>query len=179
MAALWASIRGLRVRARNIIYATAHQNPDYYPLWISAIEPGKVAAYCQGVGSAEKLPPIIALVLRGQDGSAKAAAKTVASITAAFGETSTIYCEAADADGRLKSHELPKNILGDLMAMPKFADPDAWLLPVMAGDEIAPGNPAISASSTGSCQLASIAVFRSAAEAKIDPATRCDRISGT
>ena len=41
-AALWASIRRKRVRARNIIYAAAQQNSGYYPLWVAAVEPQKV-----------------------------------------------------------------------------------------------------------------------------------------
>ena len=138
LAALWASVRGLRVRARNIILAAAHQNPEYYPLWTSAIEPGKVDAYCQASAHVEKMPPIVALVFRSTNGSMKDAARTVASIRTAFGGAATIYCDTDGEGVRLNCVDLPKGNLGDLLDTPPLSDPDAWLLPMIAGDEIAP-----------------------------------------
>ena len=137
MAALWASVRGLRVRSRNILYAAAQQNPDYYPLWVSVIEPAKVEAYCEASPPAEELPSIIAIVFRGADGSMKDAARTVASIRAAFGNTATIYCDLDGAAVGLICVELPRGILGDLVDLPFLAEPNSWLLPMIAGDELA------------------------------------------
>jgi len=136
LAALWASVRGMRVRARNILYAAAQQNPEYYPLWIAAIEPGKVEAYCLASPPAKQLPPIIAIIFSGANGTTKNAARTVASIRAAFGESITIYCELESAAARLNCLRLP-GALGDLLEIPTFAEPDAWLLPMIAGDEMA------------------------------------------
>lgn len=137
MAALWASVRGLRVRSRNILYAAAQQGPDYYPLWAAAIEPAKVDAYCEASPPAKELPPIIAIVFRGTGGSMTDAAKTVASIRAAFGNAATIYSDVDGAAVRQSSLVLPRGILGDLLDLPLLAEPNSWVLPMIAGDELA------------------------------------------
>jgi len=138
LAALWALVRGLRVRARNIICAAAHQGPGYYPLWISAIEPEKVAKYCEASSHVETVPPIVALVFCDMNGSATDAARTIASIRKAFDESATIYCNAVSGRAQLNCFDLPNGILGDLLDIPPIADPNSWLLPMIAGDEIAP-----------------------------------------
>lgn len=149
LAALWALVRGLRVRARNIIYAAAQQNPDYYPLWTSLIEGGKVSTYCDASPPAEKVPPIVAIILGEAKGSTRAASQTIASLRAAFGETVTIYCDNGGANTGRTWRGLPKCSFGDFLASPAFSDPDAWLLPIIAGDELAPHAGKVIASALG------------------------------
>lgn len=138
LAALWARVRGLRVRARNIICAAATQSPEYYSFWTAAIEPEKIEAYCHASPRIEKMPPIIALVFRGANGSMRDADQTVASIRAAFDDAATIYCDIAGSGAPLNCLELPNGNLGKLLDSHPFADTNAWLLPMIAGDEIAP-----------------------------------------
>ena len=138
IAALWASVRGLRVRARNIIGAAAAQNPRYYPLWTAAIEPGKVEAYCSASPHVEAMPPIIALVFGGTNGSIEDAARTVASIRTAFDGAVTIYCDVDGAGARLNCLELPGGKVRDLLDHPAIAEAGGWVLPMIAGDMIAP-----------------------------------------
>jgi len=135
IAALWASVRGLRVRARNIIYAAAQQNAEYYPLWISAIEPGKIDAYCGK--PALDAPPIVAVILGGAGGTMKDAGRTARSVRAMSGGPVTTYCDLHGADAPLGCTELPQYKLGQFLKSVSAESPDGWLLPLMAGDEVA------------------------------------------
>lgn len=137
LAALWARVRGLRVRSRNILYAAAQQNPDYYPLWTAVVEPGKVEDYCSASPAIEKLPPIVALVFGDANASAKDAERTVSSIRRAFPSTTAIYCDIAGTDRQLGCRSMPEGDLPNWLSMESAAHPEAWLLPMMAGDELA------------------------------------------
>ena len=133
LAALWAWVRGKRVRARNRLYSAAHESSEYYPLWISLVEAGKIDAYCSASKSLEELPPIIALVFGNADASAKDAERTIASLRSAFPTITAIHCSVDGVNGRT----MPKAGLGDWLNSQIGAHPDAWLLPMMTGDEIA------------------------------------------
>lgn len=135
LAALWASVRGLRVRSRNIIYAAAQQNAEYYPLWISAIEPGKIEAYCGK--PALSAPPIVAVVLGRTGTTIKDAARTVRSIRAMSDGRATIYCDLPGANAQMGCPALPPEGLAEFLKKLSAEVPDAWLLPLMAGDEVA------------------------------------------
>lgn len=136
IAALWARAFGRRVRARNIIYAAAHQGPGYYAVWTSLIEPEKVQAYCRAVPAIESLPPVVAVIFGGREGSLKAVRRTVSSLRAAFGEAATMLSDVAGS-AQLGCLELPAGRLRDLSSIPAVADPNAWLIPVVAGDKLA------------------------------------------
>lgn len=138
LAALWASIRRKRVRARNIIYAAAQQNAGYYPLWVAAVEPGKVEEYCGALSPGDEALPIVPVVVGGQRGSIQDVARTVESLRVAFGNSTSIYCDAAGAGRPAGCPELPDGSLDQFLDTISAANPDAWLLPMLAGDEVAP-----------------------------------------
>lgn len=133
VAALWARTCGRKVRARNIIYAAAQQAPAYYPVWAAVIEPEKIRAYCRAAADAETLPPIVGLVFAGEESSLKNVEGTVASLRAAFDGAMTICCDVAGS-GRLGCLELQGARLRDLF---DIVDPNAWVLPILAGDKLA------------------------------------------
>lgn len=133
-AALWASIRRKRVRARNIIYAAAQQNSGYYPLWVAAVEPQKVEEFC-GPAAGRDAMPIIPVIFD-VSVEADALARTTDSLRAALGNGIAIYCDAhaGTQSGCLK---LPGGGLSKFLDAVGRANSDAWLLPLIAGDEIA------------------------------------------
>ena len=138
LSALWASIRRKRVRARNIVYAAAQQDKGYYPLWIAAIEAGKVAEYCGEPATGDETLPIVPVVVSGQDGATQDLARTVESLRAALGNNTPIYCDAPGACQQTGCLELPGGSLNQFLDALSAANPEAWLLPMLAGDEIAP-----------------------------------------
>lgn len=137
IAALWASIRRKRVRARNIIYAAAQQNSGYYPLWVAAVEPKKVDEYCASAAAGNDAQQIVSLVFEA-NGAKGSMASTIESLKRAFGASATIFCSGAGTAKRFGCLELPKGDLNEFLNALSAANPGAWLLPMMAGDEIAP-----------------------------------------
>lgn len=156
LAALWAAVRGLRVRARNIVYAAAYQDAAYYDVWTTLIEPEKVEAYCQASPAVEAVPGILALIFGGANGSIKDAARTAASIRAALGRSVTIYCDIAGSGLALDCVELPAAERSDLLSTLALTDPEAWVFPTIAGDQLASAAGAAFARALGRCPDASI-----------------------
>jgi GT2 family glycosyltransferase len=132
LAALWARLWGKRVRARNIIYAAAHQGPDYYRLWTTLVEPQKMEAYCRAGPRIETQPRVAAFIFGGENSSLKDAQASIASLRTAFGEAATTYCDVVGSEQLGCIEASRSSILGE-----DVADPDCWLLPLFAGDQFA------------------------------------------
>jgi GT2 family glycosyltransferase len=123
-------LRGKRVRGRNLILQAASQHPDYYRYWIRAIEPVATAALLKPTKSALELHFVL---LAGDCSEAANIAASSRSIEKAV--------KAAEAKG-IRAFELNLadggKCLSRLPTRPAEGARSVWLIPVIAGDIIAP-----------------------------------------
>ncbi len=131
---MWRA-RGLKLRSRHRFSALMGHSPRAYDLWIAAREPDRLAAIVDSAGNA----PTIAVVIDCR-ATAEGLAATLASIAALHGAKPEVAIFGT-ADAAVGTPV----VLPDLPALSAWAgshstgpESEAWLLPVRAGDLLAP-----------------------------------------
>ncbi len=128
--AIWR-VRGLKLRSRHRFSALIGHSPRAYDLWMASREPERLAAIAL---TAVDAPPI-AIVIDCR-AAADGLVETLASIAHLQGETPQIAILGVSDASAGMHHHLP-----DLQALSAWVSnqtSDAWILPLCAGDLLAP-----------------------------------------
>lgn len=130
----WSAI-GKRVRGWNRLCAAAARHSRYYREWISLAEAPWIAGYCgENHAPAQRFQ---CLILNEPSANHAMLLKSADSVRRSFGEDVTIWVSHPQISGTLVL-EHGRSLRSAVLAMRAEAPSAKWLLPIHAGDEIAP-----------------------------------------
>ncbi len=164
--ALWALLRGRKVRAWNQLCLAAAGSSAFYRRWVAVAEPQVMRSCLSAAPTARTIPGIACLILGEPEDTPAVVVATLRSLRRAFGGDLSVWTNIAGCDG---CQSLSRDDLaGAIAALPLDC---RWLLPLRAGDEVSPHLPAALAWA-GREGAASDIIYWD--EDRLGPGGRCD-----
>lgn len=132
----WSAV-GKRVRGWNRLCAAAARHSRYYREWSSVAEAPWIAGYCGQEQNRVPVHRFHCLILSDPDTRPATLQRSADSVRRSFGDGVTIWVSHPHVYGAL-TLEYGSSLRNAVLAMRAKAPTAKWLLPIHAGDEIAP-----------------------------------------
>ena len=157
-------LRGKRVRGRNLILSAASRDVDYYRYWIRAVEPARTLAHARTVETGLEIHFVLLAADHAGSDSIAASSQSIARAARLAKDQGIRAFEWTHAGGESHLSDWPTSAID--------GESTVWLVPVVAGDAIAPATATKVAAFLGTEPTTRIVFWdedRLAGEARKDP----------